>query len=225
MRVIASLASGDEPPASSARRGIAPLRAEAREPATAQHRRVAAAMPQPYGASGRRRLELRRPSAAARARLVEAVAAHPGAARQRPRAAPRTAASSVGDVAPTRRSRAAPGAPPSPPDADAGRSGRGAASRRRQSMTAAPAQPREHGRARRPRRDATALDRHRRQRTGTARVERHERARSRGSSDRARQSDDGSGFASFSFISWSQQTSVPLPGLLQSASVPQASQR
>jgi hypothetical protein len=40
-----------------------------------------------------------------------------------------------------------------------------------------------------------------------------------------RQSDDGSGFASLSFISWSQQLSSPPPGLLHSTSAPQESQR
>src|SRR5262249_56451485 len=39
------------------------------------------------------------------------------------------------------------------------------------------------------------------------------------------QSDDGSGFASLSFISWSQQVRSPPPGLLHSTSAPQTSQR
>ena len=38
------------------------------------------------------------------------------------------------------------------------------------------------------------------------------------------QSDDGSGFASFSFISRSQQVSAPVPPLLQRTSTPHASQ-
>ena len=42
---------------------------------------------------------------------------------------------------------------------------------------------------------------------------------------RPRQSDDGSGFASLSFISWSQHVSSPVPGLLHSTSAPQVSQR
>src|SRR5262249_1665336 len=40
-----------------------------------------------------------------------------------------------------------------------------------------------------------------------------------------RQSDDGSGFASLSFISWSQQVRSPPPGLLHSTSAPHESQR
>ena len=39
------------------------------------------------------------------------------------------------------------------------------------------------------------------------------------------QSDEGSGLASFTFISWSQHTMLPLPALLQRISVPQVSQR
>jgi len=42
---------------------------------------------------------------------------------------------------------------------------------------------------------------------------------------RRRQSDDGSGFASFTFISWSQHETDPVPALLHRISVPQVSHR
>jgi len=39
------------------------------------------------------------------------------------------------------------------------------------------------------------------------------------------QSEDGNGFASLTFISWSQHVTLPVPGLLHRISVPQVSQR
>jgi hypothetical protein len=42
---------------------------------------------------------------------------------------------------------------------------------------------------------------------------------------RGAQSEDGSGFASLTFISWLQHVTLPLPALLQRISVPQVSQR
>jgi len=57
-----------------------------------------------------------------------------------------------------------------------------------------------------------------------ARVERHDPRIVEEPGGR-RQSEDGSGFASFTFISCSQHVMLPLPALLHSISVPQVSQR
>ena len=73
------------------------------------------------------------------------------------------------------------------------------------------------------REDATAADRDR-VRHRPARIERHD-PRVLEQPVGARQSDEGSGFASFTFISWSQHVMLPVPALLQRISVPQPSHR
>jgi hypothetical protein len=70
--------------------------------------------------------------------------------------------------------------------------------------------------------DARAVDRERRG-DGTPRVTRQDAAVLEEIADG--QSDDGSGFASLSFISPSQHWSAPVPGLLHSTSTPHLSQR
>jgi len=174
------------------------------------------------GVAGRGHLELGRRGQAAEAHLIDALAAHPRVRGQRRRAPPdqreellHAARRRAVEVHPARgqgeevevridqpgQHRRAPAVDPL-----GGGSGEPVEARRRAQREHPPAAHRD------------------RLRDGPARVEGHD-PRVLEQPVGTIQSEDGSGFASLTFISWLQHVMLPVPGLLHRISVPQVSQR